>query len=448
MVLVVACLPLMIGFIVLVVDLGTLRVARQQAQMAADAAALASAGDVQNGIVQSATATTDANAYVANTDADASATVTTAYNDDPDAVKVTVSKNVPLAFARYFGLSTKPVSASAVASSNLIKPLAYFGSSTSDLQDGSATPDGWVNFCADDGVSTSTTDSNDKNRCPASAEPGISSVDGWNVIHGGVDISQYNFWSPPGTSDQMLDLTGTCVEQAGSYPSGHSGSTKIGGTAYDGYCENNADGEVQSPQITTVKGVTYTVTFELGSNTWGLPYEKALEAIVSTQPQSSSSPAIADTNGNDNASSRTVPYGTSYPLESNASDWNSSDLLAHDEFFYYGPIGDIDPNWVADTFTFKATTSSVYLLFGSLNNCVPDWDATSQTYFPSNMAGDSPGSSQTETTPSTSFVTPTATVDDFLGGASGQNYQNECLYGPGISDVTVTGPNGSVALTQ
>jgi hypothetical protein len=455
-VIVAVLLPVFLAGAAYAVDLGTLRVAREQAQMAADAGALAGAGDNLDGTVASATATTDANTFVQADDKNATATVTTPFNSDPDAVKVVVSKDVPLTFARFFGINDRSVSATAVASSDLGSPLAYFGSDDSDLQDGSATSDGWDNFCAyndNDHESNSTPGSDDPPRCPATAEPENTTLDGWDLAHGGIDISKANFFSPPGTSDQMVDLTGTCVELNGSYPSPHSGSTSItlngATTANDGYCENNADGEIEEP-LDTVAGQQYTVNFWLGSNTWGYPYEKSLMMLASTQDLNTL-PPVADTDGGSpyQSGNTSEPNGTVYPLETD-SRWPTygGALVGEQEFFYYGPAGNAtDPVWQSEKFVFTATTSKTYLGFGGLTNCVPDWFASSKMndgyFYPSSIASDSPGSVSGAAS-SSSFVAPPAEVYDDVQSPS---YTNQCKYGAGISDIAIVG-TGSVALTQ
>jgi hypothetical protein len=452
-VIVAVLLPVFLAGAAYAVDLGTLRVAHEQAQMAADAGALAGAGDNLDGTVAGSTATTDANTFVQADDKNASATVMTPYDDDPDAVKVVVSKDVPLGFARFFGLNDRSVSATAVASSDLGSPLAYFGSDNSDLQDGSATSDGWDNFCAADDESNSTTDSDDPPRCPALPGKENTQLDGWTLAHGGIDISQSNFFSPPGTSDQMVDLTGTCVELNGSYPSPHTGSTSItlngATTPNDGYCENNADGEIEEP-IDTVAGQQYTVSFWLGSNTWGYPYEKSLMAIASTVPLETL-PPIADTDGTSTYQSGNTsePDGTVYPLETD-SRWPTygGQIVGEQEFFYYGPAGNAtDPDWQSEQFVFTATeTGKTYLGFGGLTNCVPDWFSASKMndgyFYPTSIASDSPGSDSGSAMSST-FVAPPAEVFD----DNQSPYQNQCKYGAGISDIAIVG-TGSVALTQ
>jgi Putative Flp pilus-assembly TadE/G-like len=469
-------MPVLLISAALAVDLGILRSARQQAQSAADAGALAGASDNVSGAVDVPTATADANALVQSNDQAATDSVTAPFGNDPDAVQVVVSKPIPLLFAQVFGLSNARVSATAVASSDLGSPLAYFGGDDSDLQDGSATSDGWDNFCAGtklapdppyqpDNESNSLAGSDDPPRCPAGAAPDNESLDGWDVIHGGIDISRSNFFSPPdpsNPSDQMVDLTGTCVEKNGNFPSPQSGTTSISlngsTTNNDGFCENNADGEIEESLPTKV-GQTYTVKFWLGSNTWGYPYEKPLMAMASTE-EASNLPPMADTNGdptNDGTGSpyqsKTSPtYGTLYPLE-NSPSWPSYNgvILAHEEFFYYGPAGGAtDPNWVQESFSFTAQGTPTYLSFGSLVNCSPDWILTSKLnngyFYPSSgsasITGDLPGSVSGAAS-TTDWVQPPQQVNDDV-----QNpYQNQCKYGAGISDVTISG-SGTVALTQ
>jgi hypothetical protein len=457
-------LPVLLLLAAMVIDIGTMRQARQQAQSAADAGALAGAGANIAGTLQTQSATTDAVSLAQGNDAAASTSVTAPFGNDPEAVKVVVSKQIPLLFGGLLGSGSGRVSATAVASSDLGTPLAYFGGDDSDLQDGSATSDGWDNFCAGsslpapppplppftaDTESHSTDDSDDPPRCPADAAPSNESLDGWDLVHGGIDISRANFFSPPGTSDQMVDLTGTCVERStGSFPSPQSGNTTItlnGVTTHnDGYCENNADGEIEETLPTKI-GQTYTVNFWLGSNTWGYPSEKPLMVIASNK-EASSLPPMADTDGDSTyQSSTSKTYGTVYPLETSPS-WPSygGEIVAHEEFFYYGPAGGAtNPDWVQQEFTFIATASTTYLVFGGLTNCSADWISTSKLnngyFYPTTLSSSSPpGAAST-----TDWVPPPQQVNDDV-----QNpYQNQCKYGAGVSDVTISG-SGTVSLTQ
>jgi hypothetical protein len=459
MVIVVCSLPLMIGFIVMTVDLGTLRVDRQRAQMAADAAALAGAGDTSNGIVVPATAQTDADSYVKSNDPNATDTVTPDYNGDDSSVRVDVTQQVPLAFAGLFGISSKPVSASAVASDELATPLGYFGNDNSDLQDGSSTPDGWDNFCATDGSSNSSGQTSpqidsDPMRCTSASPKEDSQLDGWTVVHGGIDVAaEAGAFSSPTTDDgttddQMVDLTGTCVEAVGTYPSA-AGSAKgsytsitVNGqtTKDDGYCENNDDGEIEQG-VPTQPGQQYTVSFYLGMNTWGYPSEKALMAVVSNTDLASL-PAIADTRGADDSSGK---FGTTYPLENSGSTWNS--LIYRGEYFEWGPTGsEQTPPWTKETFTFTATSSPTYVGFGSLDNCAPDWTSSSSLNngdFYTTGSTDSATTSIAPITSSVSWQQPPPEVHDY----DNSPWQDQCFYGPGISDVRVTGP-GNIVLTQ
>ncbi len=470
--------PVMLGVAALAIDGSTLMAARQRAQSAADAGALAAAQDVSDGAIVGATATTDATTYVQHNDPNATVTVTAPNGSDPASAKVVVTQQVPLMLAGLFGSSTATVSATAVAKNTVFSPLGYFGDSDSDLQDGSATSDGWDNFCANDFSfvqastydSYSTSDSDDPDRCPQSGYPDNASLDGWTVAHGGVDVALTDqFYSPPGTTDQMVDLAGTCVEENGDFPSSVHGQspdytqiTDTGTTDDDGYCENNADGELEQ-EIATDPGSDYTVSFDLGSNTWGLPAEKALMVVASSQDlagePTSGLPPMADTNGNDDTSG-SEPYGTTYPLE-NSSYWSdSSVILAHEEYFYYGPTdNNSDPIWNGndanppETFTFTAATDTTWVGFGSLVNCVPDWYPTSDLsenyFYPSSIAGDTPSTSNAGVTTSSSFIEPPEEVhaDDPNDGDSGWDWGDQCKYGPGVSDITITGPDG-VSLTQ
>jgi hypothetical protein len=446
-------MPVFLLCVALAVDLGMLATARQQAQSAADAGALAGASDNVNGAVVPPTATTDADSLANGNDHGASVSVTAPFDTDPSAVKVVVSQTVPFIFGRAFKFLNGRVSATAVASNTIGKPLAYFGGDDSDLQDGSATSDGWDNFCAGtkllpqppyapDTESNSASNTDDPARCPASAAPDNESLDGWDLVHGGIDISALKFWSPPtGTSDQMVDLTGTCVETIGNFPSPQSGTTQMtvdgSTTSDDGYCQNNADGEIEE-KLPTRAGLQYTVGFWLGSNTWGYPSEKSLMVMASTT-EASNLPPMADTAGNAANS-----YATTYPLEDSAQ-WPSygGAIIAHQEVFYRGPAGGATaPNWVQRQFSFVATGTTTYLVFGGLTNCSADWVSSSGLnngdFYTTLSAGDPANSPST-----TGWVKPPPEVNDDVQSP----YQNQCKYGAGISDVTITGA-GAVSLTQ
>jgi Flp pilus assembly protein TadG len=448
-------LPVLLLCVALAVDLGMLETARQQAQNAADAGALAGATDNVNGAVVPATAATDAASYVQSNDRGAAASVTAPFDSDPSAVKVVVSQQVPFIFGRAFKFLNASVSATAVATNTIGTPLEYFGGNDSDLEDGSATPDGWVNFCAGtqlpnppfkpDTESNSASNTDDPARCPASAAPANESLDGWDLVHGGIDISRDNFGSPPGTTDQMVDLTGTCVETIGNFPSPQSGHTSInlnGTTTNDeGYCQNNADGEIEE-KLPTRAGVQYTVGFWLGSNTWGYPNEKSLMVMASTT-EASNLPPMADTAGNAANS-----YVTTYPLEGDAR-WPSysGQIIAHQEIFYVGPSGGAPaPNWVQRQFSFIAAGTTTYLTFGGLTNCSADWASSSSlnhgSFYTTLSAGDPANSPST-----TGWVQPPPEVHDDVQDDPQNQYYDQCKYGAGISDVTITGA-GAVALTQ
>jgi Flp pilus assembly protein TadG len=480
LIIVVLSMTLIVALAAFAIDVATLESARQKAQVAADAGALAGAQDLTNNTVTTTntTATNRAKTYATDNDATGTPTVTAPYTpsaspQDKNSVKVTVSNPVHLPFAGLFGLGTVTVASTAVATSNLTTALGYFGNDTSDLQDGSATSDGWVNFCADDTdtdtgnglpstTSFSSSGSADPQRCP-SGDSNLWSINGWTVVHGGVDISQSHFYSPPGTSDQMVDLTGTCVENAGSWPTGtgganSSGYTNISNTHYDGYCENNTDGELEQG-IATEPGATYTVNFYMGANTYGNPNEKAM-LMVASNTDLLKYPPMADTDGNDGYHSATSSsrYATVYPLESSSytSDWGANGIFASEEFVYAGPNSvqnggsDQDPEWQQETFTFKATTNTTYLGFGALTNCTPDWTSSvTNNYFwfnpssvESDTAGTDLGAGNAVSSSSTVQLPPVQVHAD-----NQSPWQDQCKYGPGISDLTVTGPN-AIELTQ
>ena len=87
----------LMGFSALVVDVGSIYLARTELQNAADIAALAAACDLPT----AGTAVNTARHYAAMNGADeATTTVTTPYNGDPNKVEVVCSKYVSYTFAR------------------------------------------------------------------------------------------------------------------------------------------------------------------------------------------------------------------------------------------------------------------------------------------------------------------------------------------------------------
>jgi Flp pilus assembly protein TadG len=123
------CLPFMIGFVAIAVDLGVLRAAQQRSQAAVDAGALAGASDLPG---SDATATTDATAYASSNGVPASG-VGVSVSDANQTVSVTDSQTVPLMFKGFFGIFSQQVSASATAQAK---------SSASVVPNGNISPNG------------------------------------------------------------------------------------------------------------------------------------------------------------------------------------------------------------------------------------------------------------------------------------------------------------------
>lgn len=103
------------GTAALVVDVGMISVAQGKLQNAADAAALAAAGNLPD--VSSAISTADQYAALNGVPAENTA-VTTPYNGNARRVQVVCTQMVPYTFARIFGIESKLVSARAVAESS------------------------------------------------------------------------------------------------------------------------------------------------------------------------------------------------------------------------------------------------------------------------------------------------------------------------------------------
>jgi Flp pilus assembly protein TadG len=109
-VLVAMAVVVLLGAAALVLDVGQWYVAKQQAQNAADLAALAAAADLPG---DPADADADARAHVLANMPGAAATVTTPYKADAGAVRVDV--DVATSFARLLGKNTVSVDAHASA---------------------------------------------------------------------------------------------------------------------------------------------------------------------------------------------------------------------------------------------------------------------------------------------------------------------------------------------
>ena len=112
LVLVAFAIAALCGTAALVVDVGMISVAQGKLQNAADAAALAAAGNLPD--VASATSTADQYAVLNGVPAGHTA-VTSPYNGNAKQVEVVCTMSVPYAFARIFGVDSKVVTARAVA---------------------------------------------------------------------------------------------------------------------------------------------------------------------------------------------------------------------------------------------------------------------------------------------------------------------------------------------
>jgi Flp pilus assembly protein TadG len=113
----------LIGCAALAVDLGYLYAERAQAQVAADAGALAAASYLPDDMAGAQTAGRE---YVAQNLPNATAVVTPGFEGNPNNVEVKVRLQAPTFFARIFGIDSAGVGASAVAqykASSYRKPL-------------------------------------------------------------------------------------------------------------------------------------------------------------------------------------------------------------------------------------------------------------------------------------------------------------------------------------
>ena len=134
LVLVAFAIAALCGTAALVVDVGMISVAQGKLQNAADAAALAAAGNLPD--VASATSTADQYAVLNGVPAGHTA-VTSPYNGNAKQVEVVCTMSVPYAFARIFGVDSKVVTARAVAersgATNGCFGYALFSSATGSL---------------------------------------------------------------------------------------------------------------------------------------------------------------------------------------------------------------------------------------------------------------------------------------------------------------------------
>ena len=108
----VLCLPVLLGFAALAMDVGMLHLTKVEMQNAADAAALAGAQDLPN----ASNAISSSKDFAELNGAEKSnTTATTPYDGDSTKVEVVCTKNVEYSFARVLGFTDADVSARAVA---------------------------------------------------------------------------------------------------------------------------------------------------------------------------------------------------------------------------------------------------------------------------------------------------------------------------------------------
>jgi Flp pilus assembly protein TadG len=208
----------MLGMVALAIDTGRFAQAREQAQSAADSAALAAAEVLPD---TPGSVTADASTYAATNDPGATVAVATPYDGDGSDVQVSVTKTVPATFGQILGVDQATVSATAVAGPNDADILSD-GSFDSPLYD--CDPFCVVN--AGSPIGAWTADSN-----------GVDLVTCSDTITYGAPGAQDYISAPPGDASdaQVIDLNG---DQAG-------------GIFQD---------------IQTVVGDTYTVSYKLSGN--------------------------------------------------------------------------------------------------------------------------------------------------------------------------------------
>ncbi len=128
-VLVAVSLVALLGFAGIVIDVGQWYIARQQAQTAADLAALAGAADLPGSPSSAAAAAT---AHVNDNVQGATSTVTTPYGGDASSLEVKVHVDAPTFFVKLLGIGTVSIDARAVARrAGSTVPSAVFAYSSS-----------------------------------------------------------------------------------------------------------------------------------------------------------------------------------------------------------------------------------------------------------------------------------------------------------------------------
>jgi hypothetical protein len=214
LVLAVVLMAVALALLGLVISMGFIQVAHHQAQMAADAGALAAADELYAG---SNTATTAGQSFATANDPTATVAVTTPVGGDATKAQVAVTQTVQTFFSQFFGLGTVQVSASATAQSDI---------NSAQVGDADITPDGCSGIC-------NVTTGNFVGNGP------------WQVTFGNVDL-------------QNCD-----------------GGTGIGCTLPDGYTSpevvdlNGFNPGCIQQTIATIPDAQYTLTFELTGN----PYQ-------------------------------------------------------------------------------------------------------------------------------------------------------------------------------
>lgn len=266
---VVVTLPVLIGVASLAIDVATVWSARQRAQSAADAAALAGADDLTSA-GSSTAAIKDAKAIFAQNDPYATPNVT--YNSTSNSITVTASQNVGMAFGGEYHLSSAAVQGGATASDSV---GANIGENITQAEYAAGSPnDGYLNFCAADGlVDSSNTTHN--GMCSVSTYSSVlgawavlgGSVDIFDPVNGSDDTSKWNY-TLNSIAQPVVDLVGTCAEDENAWGSS------------SGYCDNNADAELATA-VPTAPGTTYTITFTMVSDS-STPDSMPFELLVSS----------------------------------------------------------------------------------------------------------------------------------------------------------------------
>jgi Flp pilus assembly protein TadG len=291
----------------LVVDTGAGWMARHQAQVAADSAALGAAQDLtgaatDTSTTQDAEASTDGTSVADANDSGANVQVTAPYDGDATTAQVVVTKSVPLPFG-----FTAHVSATAIAKNNVVQNGSFNGTVTNSF----------IEYCAANGV---TTQGSQDFSCPT-ANPTMNS---WTVYSGGVDLNDSSYIAAPASDPtaQSLDLVGSCSYNPNADPI---------------TCTNQTNGTIYEA-LSTIPGDTYTLSFDMSANPYGGPAYKPFSVWVS--------------------SNIVAPYGFTDGTEVGST-------------FYATPDGSnwTPEGTSASPLTFVAPAATTYLWFFSQVNC-------------------------------------------------------------------------------